>query len=193
MDTSTPLTKALAVDQRVKTLLWASLVLSVLLGPLVVLEDSQPAGRLVTGILVLSYVLVLVVVQVLAYRGHIRAAGIMATASWFAIFAGAIATFEGVRNPFTSGLILSILIAGLILGKRGATVMGLLAGLVVVGVWMEESLGLLPFPGHARLTAGHLLGALAGVSTTAVLTWFAARAISEALQVAGSEPRSWST
>ncbi len=85
--------------------------------------------------LVLPFFPILIIAFVLIHRGQIRAASFFLTSgTWLELIISAVAT-GGVRTPAFSGLIMVVLIAGVLLGRRaslGLAGLSMVAGLAMV-------------------------------------------------------------
>jgi GAF domain-containing protein len=149
---------------------------AVLVAPFV-FANSEIALRISGLILVLS-----VVSFILMRRGHVRAGSILILAGLWLTFTFLMLLSGGVNSIFAMGYVTTTVVAGVLLGRRGATVVlefSMVLGLVMYHAKTNDMLPepiLMTGPGAAwvNLTA-HLV-------VTAVMLYLATRGIGEALR-----------
>ena len=127
----------------------ASLLNTILVGLLAILLAASVtipyAEEVRIGIIPLGAFFVLALVALIVMRaGYVRvAAGLFSVLMW-AFYAALLLVSGGVNGPMTSGPVLLVVIAGLLLGGRGAVLFAGLGAATVAGVYTLESAGSLP-------------------------------------------------
>ena len=127
----------------------ASLLNTILLGMLAILLLSTItipyAEEMRMGVVPLGGMFVVGVIALIVMRlGFVNAAAILFSILMWGFYAILIFASGGVNGPMNSGPILLVVIAGLILGGRGAVVFAALGIATVVGVFSLETAGALP-------------------------------------------------
>jgi GAF domain-containing protein len=97
-------------------------------------------GAAVMGILLLSALLWL------ARRGQIRAAGIGLVVAILLIITSTVLNTGGIQNISVGSYVVAVVIAGIVLGARGALATGFVSTAIVLGVAYAQSSGLLVLP-----------------------------------------------
>jgi PAS domain S-box-containing protein len=83
--------------------------------------------------------------MVLAHRGRVKLAGVLALLIFLVLFILADTASWGLRGPATLGCVLVIVAAGLLLEATGALLFTLAAMAAAVGLYLGENSGVLPF------------------------------------------------
>ena len=149
--------------------------------------------RLITGTdpprpsFVIPFVVLLLLMMVLMRRGDVQAASVITIAGfWLSLSAAAVVT-GGLHSTGFRNYILPVIVAGLLLGQRGAIATAAMSILAGIGMWIAEVNNLIEEPpdstGSLELLVTHAISLL----MAAVLVTLATRSIEQALQRARNE------
>jgi len=160
------------------------LVFSLIFSPETAAEDLIIAG---TGILLNLGLLFLL------KKGHLRLASVLQVASFWLTLTAIAFSLDGISGPaYGTGYLLTILIAGILLGGRGAlytTIASLLAGVVLV---YTERNGLLQFRAALQVESVWVVSAFM-FPMSAILQYMAARTLRHALRNASDSEHKYRT
>ena len=172
----------------------AGLLNTVLLGLLAILLASSVtipyAEEMRMGVVPLGAFFVLTLIALIVMRaGYVSvAAGLFSIMMW-AFYAALLLVSGGVNGPMTSGPVLLVVIAGLLLGGRGAALFAGLGVATVVAVYALESAGSLP---ESLLGTSLVIGlatTTANLLLAAVLLYLSTGRLNEALGQARENER----
>ena len=115
---------------------------------------SFPSSAFTSFNLLIGGVMIAVVVgmQWLMRRGHVRTASVLLSCALLAMTTSTIYVFGGIRDTAATAYFLVIAVAALLLGGRAAVIFGLLSILAALGVFYAEIRGaiILPLPASVR-------------------------------------------
>ncbi|GMV06276.1 MAG: hypothetical protein AMXMBFR53_25520 [Gemmatimonadota bacterium] len=114
---------------------------ALVLGVLIVAQPATLTRRAVSFLVLLA---VAGVVQVLNRAGRTRLGSWVLVLGFFGLLFLRALTSGGVSAPMTSGFLIVVLVAGLLLGTWGGGVMGVVAWLTTLGVALAQTRGALP-------------------------------------------------
>lgn len=112
-------------------------------------------------------------------RGYVRAVGAIMTAAIFVLITISLWNFGGITNVTAAGYLLSIIIAGLLVGGRASITTLVFSLVALVGIWQAEKMGLIVSGPEDRDFTLIANGALFG--TCGLLVWYAASNLGRAL------------
>jgi GAF domain-containing protein len=99
---------------------------------------GNPNNLVIIGVMLIAPLFLRIFMQ----RGHIQVAGILMSLALLAITTFSLWNFGGIGNATTSSYLLCIIVAGLLVGGRGATSFTGLVVLMILGVWYSQQNGL---------------------------------------------------
>ena len=100
---------------------------------------------------------------------------------WFTTFIQVIGS-DGLKSPALGNFIVTILLAGFLINRRGVVIFGSLSVLSIVLVWYLESKNLLPSPLVFSAVSAKLVVILSGVAVATVLLYMVMRRLQKALE-----------
>jgi len=157
------------------------LIVTLIVTPLVIL--LQPThGRPNVALLGSATGLITLGLLTLTRRGYVRLASALLPSLLLVIVTLALLTFGGLRSPTVSGYLAIIVIAGLLLGERGAVVFSVLCASALLGVYLAEASGAwrIPYGPLTGFDAWLLYGEIFALTT--LVLGLAARSIREGLE-----------
>lgn len=118
----------------------------------------------------------------LTRRGRVRLVSGLLPSVFLIVVTLVLLTFGGLRSPTVGGYLIIVVIAGLLLGERGALAFSLLSLLALLGVYAVEASGLwaIPYEPLSGFNAWFVYGGL--FVLTALMLGLAARSIREGLE-----------
>ena len=172
----------------------ASLLNTVLLGMLAILLLSTItipyAEEMRMGVVPLGAMFVVGIIALIVMRmGFVGAAAVLFSILMWGFYTILIYASGGVNGPMNSGPVLLVVIAGLVLGGRGAVVFAVLGAATVAGIYGLESAGALP---ESLLGTNPLIGlatTIANVLLAMILLFLATNRLNEALDRARKNAR----
>jgi methyl-accepting chemotaxis protein len=172
-------------------ILWPMLVLVVVATPVMLIVDQDPESREFTLITIVAIIPAIVGSIMLMRRGHVQPAGAILSFSLLIALTFSLYKYGGLRNTTSTGYLLVILMAGLLMGRRGALIFGSLSMASVLLVYAFET-GLIGELPHYEAPTGlmDLLMLFAMFALTAVLLFAALRSINNTLELAQHNERS---
>ncbi|MBN1812839.1 MAG: GAF domain-containing protein [Anaerolineae bacterium] len=173
------------------SILWPMLVLVGAITPILLAIDQDPESRMFTLITMAVMVPATMGAILLMHRGRVQTAGAVLSFSLLVILTLSIYKYGGIRNTTSTGYLLVILLAGLLMDRRGALIFGLLSMVSVLLIYAFESglIGELPYY-DAPTGPFDLLILFAMFVLMAVLLFAALRSINNALELALHNERS---
>jgi GAF domain-containing protein len=166
---------------RVAGLLHAVLIFVLAVGlafPLIVLV-IDPQSLLFNLAVVTVLVLGTVGLLFLLHRGRVRLASALFSALFLGVVTISVMTYGGIRSAMSKSYLLVIVLAGLLLGWRGALIFGVLGVLSAFAAFYAELGGLIP-PPHDVISAGDFILLFFIVVLMAILLSSALRTIATA-------------
>ncbi len=112
-------------------------------------------------------------------RGHVRLAGWILTSLFWLLVSFALFGFGGLEGGNVIGYPIVITLAGLLLGGQGALAYAGLSVLIVVGVYLVESLGILVYP-PSILEPYDLIAVVGAIVLTGLLMRYAVASLNAA-------------
>lgn len=103
-----------------------------------------PGASLMNQVLLATMVLVCLGLWFLLRRGYVRQAGLLLVGFLFAGGVLSVYAVGTIRDPVAAMLVLCIVVAGLLVGRRAAYVMSVLCPLALLALFWAETNGLLP-------------------------------------------------
>jgi methyl-accepting chemotaxis protein len=173
-------------------ILWAMLAILVVILPfLTVLSDKSPQRQISDALIVGVTMIGIAGLIWLMHRGRVQLSSILLSILLVVAITFSIFQYGGIRGTMTSAYLLVILAAGLLIGGRGAFVVGSLSLAAVLLIYLFEigAIGTLP-PYDEPVGFGDLVILAALFSLMAVLLVTALRSINNALELARHNERS---
>jgi len=163
-------------------LLWSLLALSAIAAPPMIIFSDTASGRIISMATVAAVILPMLGLLWLTRRGRPRLASTLFLTIMLAIFAANTVFYGGIRNTMTAGYLLVIVMASLLLDRRGSLAFGVVTLLTVLGLFLVERT-YADFPPLApQANIGDLVIFLAISALMAVLMGFALNDLTEALR-----------
>jgi methyl-accepting chemotaxis protein len=172
----------------------ASLLNTILLGLLGILLASTItlpfADEIRTGVVSIGAMFAAGLTALIVMRlGYVSASAVIFSGLMWGFYAVLILVSGGVNGPMNSGPVLLVVIAGLVLGGRGAVVFAALGTITVAGIYAYESTGALPDSLLGTSTMIGLATTVANILLAAVLLYLATSRLNEALSRARQNER----
>jgi len=124
----------------------------------------------------------LITLLVVLHKGYVRfVAWAFVGFQWFTTILQVISS-TGLESPALGNFIVTILLAGFLINRRGVVVFGSLSVLSILGVWYLESNELLPAPLVFSALSAKLIVILSGVAVATVLLYMVMRRLQKALE-----------
>ncbi len=157
------------------TVLWSALLILAVAGPVFIGVNQTPSDVQLTIILVGGFALALLVLLYMLRQGIVRTASILfCVLLWLFIFATTL-VFGGIRSSIVPAYLLTLLLAGFLLGEQGAIVFGALNIVAIFGVYVAEyyfDAVLRPPRSNVALDNAFLVSAIFGwMTVVVVLGW----------------------
>ncbi len=173
------------------SILWPMLVLVGAATPIMLAVDQDPESRGFTLITMAVMVPAIVGSILLMRRGRVQPAGAVLSFSILIVLTHSLYKYGGIRNTTSTGYLLIILMAGLLMGRRGALIFGSLSMASVLLIYAFET-GLIGELPHYDVPTGPMdLSILFGIfALMAVLLFAALRSIDNTLELALHNERS---
>jgi methyl-accepting chemotaxis protein len=173
------------------SILWPMLVLVGTTTPIMLALDQDPESRVFTLIIMAVMIPAIVGSILLMHRSRVQLAGAALSFSLLMVLTLSLYKYGGVRNTTSTAYLLVILLAGLLMGRRGALIFGSLSMVSVLLVYAFETglIGELPYY-DAPTGLVDLLILFAVFALMAVLLFAALRSINNALELARHNERS---
>jgi methyl-accepting chemotaxis protein len=173
------------------SVLWPMLVLVAIATPFMLAVDQDPESRRFTSITLAIMIPTVVGSILLMRRGHVRLASAALSFSILVILTLSLYKYGGIRNTTSTGYLLVILLAGLLMGRLGALIFGSLGMASVLLIYAFETglIGELP-PYDAPMGLVDLFILFAMFALMAVLLFAALRSINNALEISRHNERS---
>ncbi|MFL7791866.1 MAG: methyl-accepting chemotaxis protein [Anaerolineae bacterium] len=175
-------------------ILWAMLVILLILSPFLLapVKDQETQAAFTSNVLTLAVALpVFIGLIVLMRYGYVQLASAVLATFFLVVLTTSLFMFGGIRNPTSAGYLLVILMAGLLMGGRGAFIFGSLSMASVLVVYAFETGLIGTFTPYTEPTGwGDLLLLFAIFAMTAVILFYALRNINNALELARHNERS---
>ena len=157
------------------SVLWSALLILAVAAPAFILVNETADDTRLTLMLVGGFALALLSLLYLLHRGAVRVAStLFCSLLWLFIFATTL-VFGGIRSSIVPAYLLTVFIAGFLLGERGAILFGALSMVAIFGVYVAEVyFGAVLRPPRARVALDNafLLIAIFGWMTVmVVLGW----------------------
>jgi GAF domain-containing protein len=96
-------------------------------------------------LIIAAIVVAALILRVLLHRGHTVLTSVLLSLTFLLVVAFASYKYGGITNSITGGYLLCIIMAGLLLGGRGAMAFTALTVIAVIGTWYLWSVGLLKY------------------------------------------------
>lgn len=109
---------------------------------LALISLEYPAPWYINALLI-GLISLFVVLWRLIFRGYVRLSGMLVPFAMLVVIVAAVATFGGIRSSATSGFVLVVILAALLLGRRGAWVYTFFCILALVSLLLAEQSSLL--------------------------------------------------
>ncbi len=115
-------------------------------------------------------------------KGHVRfVAWSLVSFQWFSTVVQVIGS-NGIESPALGAFIVTILLAGFLVSRRGAVVFGVLSVLSIMGIWYMESNNLIPEPLMFTELPAKFLMLLSVIAVATVLLYMVMRTLQNALE-----------
>jgi signal transduction histidine kinase len=114
-------------------------------------------------------------------KGHVRfVAWSLVSFQWFSTVVQVIGS-NGIESPALGAFIVTILLAGFLVSRRGAVVFGVLSVLSIMGIWYMESNNLIPEPLMFTELPAKFLMLLSVIAVATILLYMVMRTLQTAL------------
>jgi signal transduction histidine kinase len=124
----------------------------------------------------------LITLLVVLHKGYVQfVAWAFVAFQWFTTILQVISS-NGLESPALGNFIVTVLLAGFLISRKGVVVFGSLSVLSIVGVWYLESKNLLPAPLVFSSASAKLVVILSGVAVATVLLYMVMRRLQKALE-----------
>jgi methyl-accepting chemotaxis protein len=173
------------------SILWPMLVLVGVATPIMLVIDQDPESRGFTVITMAIMIPAIAGSILLMHRGRVQPAGAVLSFSLLVILTLSLYKYGGIRSTTSTGYLLVILMAGLLMGRRGALIFGSLSMASALLIYAFESRLIGELPDYDAPTSPFdLLILFAVLALMAVLLFAALRSINSALELARHNERS---
>jgi len=173
------------------SILWPTLVIVTAVTPFMIAVDQDPESRRFTLITMAVMIPAIVGAILLMHRGHVQPAGAVLSFSLLVALTLALYYYGGIRNTASTGYLLVILLAGLLMGRVGALVFGSLSMAAVLLIYAFETGLIGELPSYDLPMGLADLFILFGIfALMAVLLFAALRSLNNALELARNNERS---
>ncbi len=120
------------------TVIWSALIILVVAGPVFIIVNETSRDMWLSALLVGGFVIWLLGLRFMVERGRVRLASLLfCSLLWIFVLATTL-IFGGIRSSITPAYLLTVFMAGFLLGEPGALAFGGLSILAILGVFFAE-------------------------------------------------------
>ncbi len=120
------------------TVIWSALIILVVAGPVFIIVNETSRDMWLSALLVGGFVIWLLGLRFMVERGRVRLASLLFCSLLWVFVLATTLIFGGIRSSITPAYLLTIFMAGFLLGQPGALAFGGLSILAILGVFFAE-------------------------------------------------------